>query len=68
MTPRPLRFRPMDGDRFLAVNDAGRFFATDEAFLDRFAGDRLHAGDARFLEAEYIEDLNAGSTTMSSHG
>ncbi|SOB80746.1 His-Xaa-Ser system radical SAM maturase HxsB [Sphingomonas guangdongensis] len=52
MTPLPLRFHPLRNGRALAVNDAGRFFSTDEAFLDRIIDRRLSPDDRAFLLRE----------------
>lgn len=45
----PLRLRPLDAARVLAVDDAGGFFAGGPAFLDRLDDDGLSAADMAFL-------------------
>lgn len=52
MTPLPLRLHAMRDGRALAVNDAGRFFSTDEAFLDRLIENRRSPADHAFLLRE----------------
>lgn len=52
MTLLPLRLRALRNGRTLAVNDTGRFFTTDEAFLDRLIQDRLSTADRAFLLKE----------------
>lgn len=48
----PLRTRALPGGDTLCVNDAGRFFAGGEEFLDRLAGGALNAPDRDFLAGE----------------
>lgn len=67
MTPRPLRFRPMSDGAFLAVNDAGRFFATDEAFVDRVSTEALHQADEAFLVSEGHTNAPAGGLAQMAH-
>lgn len=50
MTVWPLRFREF-GDSLLFADDAGGFFRSDEAFLERYVHDRLSAGDLAFLQS-----------------
>ena len=45
----PLRFR-QQGEAILFADDAGGFFRSDEAFLERYASGRLHADDLGFLD------------------
>lgn len=52
VTRLPLRLNPLRDGRALAVNDSGRFFTTDEAFLDRLIDDTLSAADHDFLLRE----------------
>ncbi|QXZ80512.1 hypothetical protein [Rhizobium sp. L51/94] len=49
MTVFPLRFRHAAGEGLLFADDAGAYFRSDEAFLERYAYDQLSAHDARFL-------------------
>lgn len=44
----PLRFRALSTD-FLFADDAGGWFVADEAFLERYVGNRLVDTDRRFL-------------------
>jgi His-Xaa-Ser system radical SAM maturase HxsB len=50
MTVWPLKFRQRD-DAILFADDAGGFFRSDEAFLDRYATGRLTNDDSAFLAA-----------------
>lgn len=50
MIALPLRFRPSAAG-FLFANDAGQFFRSDRAFLERYALDRLDSDDWEFLRA-----------------
>lgn len=52
MNVLPLRIRALGGGTALFVNDAGRFFAGSEGFLDRLMSDSLEASDGSFLAAE----------------
>ena len=67
MTRLPLRAHPMRDGRALLVNDAGRFFATDEAFLDRLAANRLTPGDQGFLAREGHSYGAAGDLAHLAH-
>ncbi|TGV11386.1 His-Xaa-Ser system radical SAM maturase HxsB [Mesorhizobium sp. M8A.F.Ca.ET.173.01.1.1] len=46
----PLKFREMPDGSVLFCDDAGGFFRSDQAFLDRYAGDSLSATDCAFLK------------------
>ena len=48
----PLRTRALPGGDTLCVNDAGRFFAGGDGFLDRLADGALSAADRDFLAGE----------------
>ena len=45
----PLRFRAIDNDRRFFADDAGGYFVSDEAFLDRYARGALSGSDQGFL-------------------
>ena len=47
----PLRTRALGSGRILHVNDDGRFFASDSAFVKRALAATLNAGDEVFLRA-----------------
>lgn len=49
MTVFPLKFRAFRGGGLVFADDAGGFFKSDQAFLERYAGNSLNSGDARFL-------------------
>ena len=52
MSVWPLRFRELDGERFVFADDAGGFFFSDGAFLARYASAELTEGDAAFLHRQ----------------
>ena len=45
----PLRFREIEEARLLFADDAGGYFISDRAFLERYASDALSDADRRFL-------------------
>jgi His-Xaa-Ser system radical SAM maturase HxsB len=45
----PLRVRALSGGRALVTADTGRFFASGDAFLERWLEERLDEADERFL-------------------
>lgn len=47
----PLRTRALTNGDVLHVNDDGRFFASDAAFVERLLSDALSASDTAFLDA-----------------
>ncbi|MFL6861695.1 MAG: radical SAM protein, partial [Allosphingosinicella sp.] len=49
---RPFRIRPRSNGDLLLVDDGGRFFQANAAFVDRLESGRLTDADARFLETE----------------
>lgn len=49
MTVWPLKFRPTSDEKMLFCDDAGGFFRSNAAFLERYACDRLTAADLGFL-------------------
>ena len=49
MTIWPLRFRAIDSDRRFFADDAGGYFVSSEAFLDRYARGALSESDQAFL-------------------
>lgn len=46
----PLQFRKLDEDDILFSDDAGAFFRSSEAFLDRYANNQLTDHDNTFLK------------------
>ncbi len=46
----PLQFRKQAEDKFLFSDDAGSFFRTDNAFLERYVFDKLVSNDFDFLQ------------------
>lgn len=46
----PLRFRRLKTNELIFANDAGDFFLSDDAFLDRYASDTLSRQDRDFLQ------------------
>lgn len=51
MNVMPLKFRPFGENELLFCDDAGGFFQSNEAFLDRYAEDELTSEDQVFLRA-----------------
>lgn len=62
----PLRFRPLGSD-YVLVNDAGRFFRADHAFLERCATEELSPDDEAFLLAEGHAASREGDLPYVSH-
>lgn len=50
MNTWPLRFRRLPGGPVLLADDAGGFFVSDQAFVDRYASGRLNADDLACLD------------------
>ncbi|AGS25237.1 His-Xaa-Ser system radical SAM maturase HxsB [Rhizobium etli] len=46
----PLKFRPAGGERLIFCDDAGGFFRSNEAFLERYVEDRMTPDDRSFLK------------------
>jgi len=47
----PLKFRPTRQDGFLFCDDAGGFFRSDEAYLERYVHNALTSHDVSFLQS-----------------
>ncbi len=45
----PLRFRPVDENRYIFSDDTGRYFEASSMFLDRYVRSKLTAADEAFL-------------------
>lgn len=63
----PLRTRPLGGEAILCVNDAGRFFAGSDGFLDRLAGDSLSPADMAFLARDGHAVREGDSLGQAAH-
>jgi len=60
MTFLPLRSRPTAAGEALCVNDSGRFFAAEGAFVDRLLSDEMSDAERAFLrlEGHLLEDTD----------
>lgn len=60
MTFLPLRTRPTAAGDALCVNDGGRFFTAEGAFVDRLSSDELSDAEREFLrrEGHLLEDVD----------
>jgi His-Xaa-Ser system radical SAM maturase HxsB len=66
MNVMPLKFRTSGTESLLFCDDAGGFFRSDEAFLERYVAGELSAEDTRFLEVNGHAFDKAGDLAFNS--